>query len=227
MTPLQSADTLGVECYVRAASLVAPVDANVEALRDHERRGVIDDLAVETWPDEVALTGAAEETTEVARYRRFETWAERAGVSLRPAFAVRERTTLVDDGAEVVLTLPVFCLAVSVNGHLELVAPHRTASTTYAVDDVLADLAALDRDAADVGGQADETPGPATRSATRTPDRCPECGESLVTGQGLYACPACSWSGLPAAGRHIETRPGIREDDERDAPLEAPPTVER
>ena len=135
-----------VDCYVRAASVVPPVDEFIETLRDYDQQGVIDDLTVGGWPDEVVLTTDTEVPPPIAQYRRFQTWAEQTDVSLRPSFTIRERTSLVSDQPKTILVPPVLCLAIHVNGELGTVVPHKSDTTTYTVEDALADLAALDRD---------------------------------------------------------------------------------
>lgn len=220
MPSAHSADALAIECYLRGTSLVEPVDATIETLRDHERSGLIDTFILETWPDEVVISGNREATTAEARYRRFQTWADQADASLDPAFSVDERTTLTDDDPRTVLTLPVCCLAVSVNDVLELVAPHKTEDTTYGVEDVLEDLDALDQDDTERSESTETGPTPATSSDDDPPDRCPACDEPLVTGQGVYACRSCSWSGLSYADRTIE------ESSERADREPGPPTPE-
>lgn len=132
-----------VECYTRAAPSGTSIEGTVETLRGYRDRGVIEDLALARWPDEVVLEGYAEETPQVAQYRRFRAWAERAGVSLAPGFTVRERGSLIDDRTDAVLVLPERCLAVRVDGELATVAPHRADGTTYTVEDALADLGRL------------------------------------------------------------------------------------
>lgn len=137
MTPLQPAVT--IDCFVRASALAEPIDAVIERLRDCETRDVIDELTVEAWPAEIGLTDVPENSIG-ARYELFETWADRNDVSLGPAFATRERTTLVDGEPDTVLVLPVLCLAVHVDDTLANVVPHRTGTMTYTVEDALADL---------------------------------------------------------------------------------------
>jgi hypothetical protein len=66
-------------------------------------------------------------------------------VSLCPGFTVRERASLVDERTMTVLVPPVLCLAIHVDGELSEVAPHRTDTATYTVEDALAGLGALDR----------------------------------------------------------------------------------
>lgn len=152
--------TVTVDCYVRAAPVGVPVEEVLDTLREYSGRGVIDDFALAVWPREISLAGYTEETPPVVRYRRFRSWAEEAGASLRPGFAVRERGSLVDDRTDAVLVLPECCLAVRVDGELTTVAPHRTGGTTYTVEDALADLVTLGRELSTRPSTADPTTDP-------------------------------------------------------------------
>ena len=134
-----------IECYVRAAPVGAPVDETIKTLREYDQRDVIEGLTVDVWPDEVALTGETKELALIEQYRRFQIWAEQAGVSLQPAFRIREQATLISDQPARTLVFPVVCLAIYADGELATVVPHRTDETTYTVEDALADLAAPDR----------------------------------------------------------------------------------
>lgn len=129
-----------IECYVRAAPVGAPVDETIKTLREYDQRDVIEGFTVDVWPDEVALTGETKEMALIEEYRRFQIWAEQAGVSLQPAFRIREQATLVSDQPARTLVLPMVCLAIYADGELVTVVPHRTDETTYTVKDALADL---------------------------------------------------------------------------------------
>lgn len=235
MTDIQP--SIGIDCYVRASSTGGATGDVVETLRGYAATGVVDDLSVRTWPDRVVLRPATRDADPVERFEKFRAWADRHGVSIVPPFAVRERATLVDDPAAV-LVVPALCLAVRVDGELASVVPHRTGTTEYAVDDLLADLEAgtvrsgvPSGRPAGVGDRTDDAAG-ATRG-TRTPDRCPACGGGLATGQGLYACRSCPWSGvvagtglLPVAtgpkGEAVESAGSLTGDPaESDAPRES------
>jgi hypothetical protein len=135
-----------IDCYARAAALGAPVDEPIETLREYDLRGVIEDLTVRVWPDEVVLTDDTQEASPIAQYRRFQTWADQAGVSLRPGFTIRQQGSLVSDQTTAALVLPTVSLAIHVDGELATVVPHQTDTTTYTVEDALADLAAPDQD---------------------------------------------------------------------------------
>lgn len=227
-----------VECYVRVSSLVAPVDSTVETLRTYAATGQIDELRVESWPDEISLTGEKADDAVLERFETFRTWADRHSVQLSPAFSIRERTTLVSDTASTVLVLPIVCLAIRVDGELASVVPHATATTTYTVSDALTDLreaeavlvppAFADRVTTDdaTGGASDRRE--AEHPPTDTHDlSCPRCGEALVTGQGLYACLSCVWPG-PAPDVAASTDPadpdppGGASQPDTDPPEESP-----
>lgn len=140
-----SPSSITVDCYTRAGWFGPPVDESIETLRDYDRRGVLDDLTVEMWPDEVVLREDPAEPPLIDQYRRFQTWADQMGVSLRPGFSIHERGSLVSEETSTALVLPVVCLAIHVDGELTSVAPHRTDAGTYTVPDALDDLASPER----------------------------------------------------------------------------------
>lgn len=146
MTPPQPA--VAIDCHVRASVPTDSVRATLGAVRGYERAGIVDDLTVQTWPDEVALTGSPRNAA-VERFEAFRAWADRHGVRICPPFAVRDRASLVDDGTPT-LVLPALCVAIRVDGELTGVVPHRTGTTEYTVDDVLDDLTDRDGDPAPV-----------------------------------------------------------------------------
>jgi hypothetical protein len=134
-----------LDCYVRATAAGVLVDDISDTLHTCNEGGLLDELTVEFWPDEIRLTDDTEETAVRAHYRQFQAWAESEGVSLEPAFTRRERTTPVSDGSDTVLVLPVLCLAIRIDGELVSVAPHTTGTTPYTVMDALADIQSLPR----------------------------------------------------------------------------------
>ncbi|MFC6940360.1 HTH domain-containing protein [Salinirubellus sp. GCM10025818] len=155
-----------VECYARTAPQGTSIEDTLDTLREYRDRGVIEDVSFEVWPDEVALEGYAEETPIVDRYRRFRSWAEGVDVSLRPAFTVRERGSLIDDRTDAALVLPERCLAVRVDGELATVAPHRADGTTYTAEDALADIERSDPEFRVRASVADSVTEPTTTAAS-------------------------------------------------------------
>lgn len=192
----QSGSAITVDCFVRVSQLIEPVDTNIKALKNFEQRGLIDELDVTGWPDEIALTDGPTDAEIIAHYERFRTWADRHGVSLQPAFTQRDRTTLVSDTAETVLVLPVVCLVIHIDGRLVSVVPHSTETTTYTIEKALADLETLDPDCTQLSPLDDtiaEQPARST-SYNQIQERCPECDMALIVGQSLYVCPVCGWT---------------------------------
>jgi hypothetical protein len=114
----------------------------IELGTQHGATDVIDDISVTTWPDTVRL-GDACDNHALDTYEQFQSWADDADVSLRPAFKYRERDTLVSSESEMVLVLPVRCLALYVDDTLAGVAPHSNGTSVYTVEDALATLPSL------------------------------------------------------------------------------------
>lgn len=141
---------VAVDCHVRPSLFVEPVDETIETLREYDERKVVDDLAIEPWPDSVRLgdSGGNEGFREC--YEEFRRWADGRDVSLEPGFLRRQQTTLVSEGRDTILTPPVVCLAVHVDGELASVAPHNTGTTVYTVEDALADIAGFADDPPEV-----------------------------------------------------------------------------
>lgn len=191
-----------VACYVRHASLVAPLDSTIRTLTRFETEGVIDDVTVSAWPAEVQLGDAPPHSDVVTLFEEFDAWADQWGVSIRPPFAVETRRSEFTGTTREMVRTPVQCLAIYVNGVLVEVFPHTADRTddgaTYTVRDALALLETHDIQAFGAG-QAPATP-PSQRPAAPEPagdaDSCPACESQLVTGQGVYTCPDCAWVGI-------------------------------
>jgi hypothetical protein len=122
---------------------VEPVDDTIETLREYAEQKMVDEFDIEPWPDEVDLGAETDGESVREYYDQFQRWADREGTSLEPGFLHRERTTLVSDSPDRVLTPPVVCLAIRVDGELVRVAPHSTGTTAYTVEDALADIEAF------------------------------------------------------------------------------------
>lgn len=132
---------------------VEPVDDTIETLRKYAEQKVVDKLAIEPWPDEIRLAG--EPGTEQFReqYDRFRAWADRQDASLEPGFLHRERTTLVSESRDQILSPPVLCLAIHVDDELVGVAPHHTGTGVYTIEDALTDIERLASESARPGQQ--------------------------------------------------------------------------
>lgn len=131
---------VSVDCYVRATAPRILVDDIIDTVHTYDEAGLLEECTVEIWPDNICLTGGREDTAILSRYRQFQAWADREGVSLEPGFRRRERTSLVSEDSETVLVLPVVCLAIRVHEELVGVVPHTAGATSYTIEDALADI---------------------------------------------------------------------------------------
>lgn len=172
-----------VDCYVRTDSISDPVEEHLAALEQLADRGIVDRLSVDAWPKEVVLSEYTEHLDVVRAYRTFQEWAAQWAVHLDPTFDVVDRSSSITGEQREILRAPSLCLAVSVDGRLREVFPHRSEGRTYSVDDAIETLERC-------GSTRDV-------SADRSRESgCPRCGTALVTGQGLYACDECGWAGV-------------------------------
>lgn len=184
-----------IACYVRAPMLLEPVDAHVQTLRACERDDDIEGLILRSWPEKVGLDGETPHGEVIERFEEFEQWADRLGVTVRPPFEVRGRTSTVTGEFRERLVTPLIAVALYDDSRLVGVYPHSADGETYTVEDAIATI------------RTGELPTPLAAPAER-PDRaddCPECEAPLVNGQGLFACEDCGWVGtVRADGRYEE-----------------------
>lgn len=216
---------VAVDCYVRTDAISDPVEAQLDAVTDLERTGVVDELSVRTWPAEVVLTPLTAETLAVRRYRTFAEWAAQWGAEVEPPFRRTTRDSGLTGETREVLRTPAVCLAVRVDGRLREVFPHTSKGTTYTVADAVAALSngvlTLD-DSVDADPVA---PDDVEVRDTAGEDRCPECDGPLATGQGLYACPDCGWVGVPTgSGSLLGYDLPDRAERERDVAADSAPS---
>lgn len=184
-----------VTCYVRAPMLLEPVDAHVETLRACEREGAIEGLLLRSWPEKVGLGDESPHTEVRERFEEFEQWADGQGVSVRPPFEIRGRTSSVTGEFSERLVTPLITVALYDGSRLAGVYPHTADGETYTVEDAIATM------------RTGELPTPLAAPAARPEDAddCPECDGRLVNGQGLFACTGCEWVGTARAdGRYEE-----------------------
>ncbi|WP_247000575.1 HTH domain-containing protein [Halosolutus gelatinilyticus] len=204
MSP-QSSDVT-VVCHVRAPLLFEPIDSQVETLRACEMEGAVDDLLLRSWPKEVALDGTPHQEV-LETYERFAEWADRRGVRIEPPFRKRTTTSQVTGETTELLVTPLLCLELYADDELVGVFPHSLGEETYTTDDAIAKL----RTGELPRPLAPERPIEATDS-----DGCPDCGGSLVDGQGLFACGDCGWVGtLTEAGTYAPHPQGSKRDEVR------------
>ncbi|AFO58193.1 HTH domain-containing protein [Natrinema sp. J7-2] len=188
---------LTVVCHVRAPLLLEPVDEQIETIQACESEGAIDDLLLRSWPKEVALSEESPHQEVLERYDRFSAWADERGVTIRPPFRKRTTTSQVTGETRERLVTPLLCLELYAGDELLGVFPHSDEVTadTYTTDEAIATLR--------TGGLPTPLADPDEGLESATGDTCPDCGGSLIDGQGLFACSDCGWIGTVAeSGRH-------------------------
>ena len=219
MTASQTATSTDVTavCHVRAPLLLEPVDRQVETLRACESEGAVDDLLLRSWPKEVTLTDDTPYQEALESFERFEQWADRRGVSVRPPFRERTATNQISGETTDVLIMPMLCLELYADDELIGVFPHtdEDADETYTTDEAIAALRTGELPTP-LGGEPE-----ATAAATATDarvDDCPDCDASLIDGQGLFACPECGWLGTVTETGQLVAREEATRAIERETP---------
>lgn len=174
---------VAVETYARPALLLEPVDAKIETLQALQEEEVVSDLAMHTWPSEVAVgdRGLYDEVEDT--FRAFERWADANGVSVRPPFSIRTRDSAFTDETRTVLVTPVMSLAIYLDDRLAAVFPHSDGEVHHPVSEAIAALK--------VGEPPIRRPVATPDPATDVADGCRACGGTLVNVQGLLACHDC------------------------------------
>lgn len=195
-----------VACYVRAPMLLEPVDAHVETLRACEREGTVEGLVLRSWPEQVTLEGETPHQEVLERFEEFERWADARGVSVRPPFEVRGRTSSVTGEFRERLVTPLIAVALYDDRRLVGVYPHSADGETYTVEDAIATV------------RTGELPTPLAAPAERPEraDDCPKCDGRLVNGQGLFACADCGWVGTARADGRYEPLGEAESESERE-----------
>lgn len=214
-SPSATETELTVVCHVRAPLLLEPVDRQVETLRACDDEGAVDDLLLRSWPKEIALTDDSPYQEALESFERFEAWADRRGVAIRPPFTEHTTTSQVTGETTELLVMPLLCLEVYDDGELVGVFPHTDEATgeTYTTDEAIAQLRTGEIPTP-LGGE----PETATPIESDSANDCPDCGAGLIDGQGLYACGDCGWVGTVSdSGRLVE-----REVASRSARVSAP-----
>jgi len=204
-------------CHVRAPLLLEPIDEQIETLQACESEGAIDELLLRSWPQEVALSDESPYQEVIDNYERFAQWADERGVSVRPPFRERSTTSQVTGKTRERLVTPLLCLEVYADDELVGVFPHTDERTeeTYTTDEAIATLRT---------GEVPEPLGSVAREDMRASatDTCPDCGGTLVDGQGLFACSDCGWIGTVTETGRYEPQP-----DELTSERDASPVATR
>ncbi|AFZ74928.1 HTH domain-containing protein [Natronobacterium gregoryi] len=183
-------------CHVRTPLLLEPMDSQVETLQACESETQIDDLLLRSWPKEVTRSENSPHQEVLETYERFRSWADQRGVSVRPPFRERTRTSPVTGETRELLVTPLLCLEIYHDDELIGVFPHSEGEETYTTDEAIAAL------------RTGEVPTPLGKPPTEATGEndgfCPDCGASLVDGQGLFICRECGWLGtVDGSGRFV------------------------
>ncbi len=121
-------------------------------------------------------------------------------MTVRPPFRERSTTSHVTGKTRELLVTPLLCLELYADDELIGVFPHSDEATedTYTTDEAIATLRTGELPTP-LGSIADADEG----LESATVDTCPDCGGSLIGGQGLFACSDCGWLGtVTESGRY-------------------------
>nr|WP_254523880.1 HTH domain-containing protein [Natrinema caseinilyticum] len=109
--------------------------------RLEEQHGGID-VCVKTWssvrPAIERLADTGPSVSEI--FETFQSWADRAGYTLRPAFKEHQTPSRLGHDAMSEIRVPVVCVAVYENGDLRYVAPCSDGERIHTVDECLSAL---------------------------------------------------------------------------------------
>ncbi|WP_136591557.1 HTH domain-containing protein [Salinigranum halophilum] len=145
MTSRKPSEDLRVEVWMRDLS-PPPGDPRknvLSRLRAFEAEGFVDEVSVRVWGKNVTVSREEDDegrTVIRERVSEFQRWAERNGHSLEPAFRWRDQSSMVSEGGNEVIRLPLQCLAVYADDNLVAVFPCSMNGETNTVGDCLARL---------------------------------------------------------------------------------------
>ncbi|WP_408958454.1 HTH domain-containing protein [Natrinema sp. 74] len=157
-----SPQTVRVEVFLRQCASPDVVDTLGETVarsRRLEQRDGHTDVRIKTWG---SVCPAIESLSDSGRsvsvtVDAFQSWADREGYTLRPAFERRETASRFGRGATAEeIRVPVVCVAVYEDDDLECVAPCTDGDRTYTVEQC---LDALEDGQSVPFGNRDDSPG--------------------------------------------------------------------
>lgn len=137
-----STDPVRVEVFLRTRTppdVVERLRTLVERARQLEATDAVTDVHVRTWaPVRPALEELSDSGPSVAlTVNAFRSWADREGYSLRPGFARRETSSLIEDRPAAEIQVPIVSVAVYEDDTLQCVAPCADGERTYTVAECL------------------------------------------------------------------------------------------
>ncbi|WP_226479271.1 HTH domain-containing protein [Natrinema amylolyticum] len=137
-----STETVRIEVFLRnnaSAAVVEPLREIVARARRLEKRAIAADVRVETWTSvRPALERLSDAGPSVSlTVDAFESWADREGYTLRPAFERHETESMLGHRPVAEIQVPTICVAVYEDDDLRCVAPCSDGDRTYTVEDCL------------------------------------------------------------------------------------------
>ncbi|RZH69508.1 HTH domain-containing protein [Natrinema altunense] len=137
-----STETVRIEVFLRnnaSAAVVEPLRSIVSRARCLEERAIAADVRVKTW---TSVRTALEELSDAGpsvslTVDAFESWADREGYTLRPAFDRHETDSMLEHRPATEIQVPTVCVAVYEDDDLQCVAPCSDGDRTYTVEECL------------------------------------------------------------------------------------------
>lgn len=142
----EQTERIRAELYLRkraSSEIVQQLRKTVTGVRRLETDGIAD-VEIKTW---ATVNPALEELSDSGpsvslTVKSFQTWADREGYTLRPAFTRRETTSLISSRPAVEIQVPIVCLVVYEDDELRCVAPCSDGDRMYSVEKCLTALEA-------------------------------------------------------------------------------------
>ncbi|WP_201293990.1 HTH domain-containing protein [Natronorubrum halalkaliphilum] len=140
----ENAATKRAVLYLRqrtSPEIVQQLRQTVARVRQIEDDGIAD-VEIKTWGsvnpalEEISDSGPSVSLT----VKSFQSWADREGYTLRPAFERREISSLLSSQPATEIQIPIICVAVYEGDDLRCVAPCSDGEQTYSVENCLAAL---------------------------------------------------------------------------------------
>ncbi|WP_222918827.1 HTH domain-containing protein [Natrinema sp. SYSU A 869] len=137
-----STETVRIEVFLRnnaSAAVVEPLKAIVARAHRLEERAGDADVRVKTWTSvRPALEELGDAEPSVSpTVDTFESWADREGYTLRPAFERHETESMLSRRSTTEIQVPTVCVAVYEDDDLQCVAPCSDGDRTYTVENCL------------------------------------------------------------------------------------------